>query len=159
MGPDAAAEASKRLSAIDYIAEALAPAPATGFGKVATLESSLYLKNQLLRDTDWASMDHSLEVRVPLVDHTLLKRLSALMVNAEKPDGKSWLSASPCPALPDEIRLRPKTGFLIPFQTWISRNSSQAKGHSSARSHWSRRWAIDVARHYGMKDMAAAVAA
>ena len=36
------------------------------------LESSLYMRNQLLRDTDWASMAHSLEVRVPLVDVELL---------------------------------------------------------------------------------------
>ena len=50
---------------------------ATSFGKVAVLESSLYMRNQLLRDTDWASMAHSLEVRVPLVDAELLKPCGA----------------------------------------------------------------------------------
>jgi asparagine synthase (glutamine-hydrolysing) len=39
------------------------------------MESSLYMRNQLLRDTDWASMAHSLEVRVPLVDSKLLRSL------------------------------------------------------------------------------------
>ena len=51
----------------------LKPQPRTSFGKVAVLESSLYMRNQLLRDTDWASMAHSLEVRVPLVDVKLLE--------------------------------------------------------------------------------------
>ena len=40
------------------------------------LESSLYMRNQLLRDTDWASMAHSLEVRVPLVDSKLLSQFA-----------------------------------------------------------------------------------
>ena len=43
--------------------------------KVSALEMQWYMKNQLLRDTDWASMAHSLEVRVPLVDVTLLQAL------------------------------------------------------------------------------------
>src|ERR1043166_2494541 len=38
--------------------------------QVAALEAAWYMRNQLLRDTDWASMSHSLEVRVPMVDAT-----------------------------------------------------------------------------------------
>src|SRR5439155_17221884 len=36
--------------------------------KLACLESCWYMRNQLLRDSDWAGMAHSLEIRVPLVD-------------------------------------------------------------------------------------------
>src|SRR6478752_4598943 len=54
----------------------IAPQPASAFAKVAVLESSLYMRNQLLRDADWASMAHSLEVRVPLVDVELLRRVA-----------------------------------------------------------------------------------
>ena len=39
---------------------------------VARLETSLYLRSQLLRDIDVMSMAHGLEVRVPFVDHELL---------------------------------------------------------------------------------------
>ena len=36
--------------------------------RVATLELSWYMRNQLLRNPDWAGMTHSLEFRVSLVD-------------------------------------------------------------------------------------------
>ena len=36
--------------------------------KVSMLEACWYMRNQLLRDADWASMAHGLELRVPLVD-------------------------------------------------------------------------------------------
>ena len=38
-----------------------------GAAQVALLESTRYLRNQLLRDSDWASMAHSVELRTPLV--------------------------------------------------------------------------------------------
>jgi asparagine synthase (glutamine-hydrolysing) len=57
----------------EYIASMLKAAPKSGFAKIAILGASLYIRNQLLRDTDWASMADSLEVRVPLVDATLLR--------------------------------------------------------------------------------------
>jgi Asparagine synthase. len=41
-------------------------------GDVARLETRVYLGSQLLRDLDAMSMAHSLEVRVPFVDHELL---------------------------------------------------------------------------------------
>jgi asparagine synthase (glutamine-hydrolysing) len=161
MSPDAVAAGLRRLRPLHHIAEALTPGPASAFGKVATLEASLYMRNQLLRDTDWASMAHSLEVRVPLVDHVLLKKLSALLPHAKANSGKGWLSASPSVPLPDEIRLRPKTGFLTPIQSWIDGTNPQlheAGKRSPPRVHWSRRWALDVARHCDI-DLGRAMAA
>ncbi len=35
---------------------------------ISALEMSWYMRNQLLRDTDWTGMAHSLEIRVPFVD-------------------------------------------------------------------------------------------
>src|SRR5205823_10435015 len=46
-----------------------------GAAAVGLLESTLYLRNQLLRDSDWASMGHSLELRTPWVDAALLEAL------------------------------------------------------------------------------------
>ncbi len=37
------------------------------------LESKIYMKNQLLKDTDWASMANSIEIRVPFVDYDFLE--------------------------------------------------------------------------------------
>ena len=36
--------------------------------RIAALEMTWYMRNQVLRDSDWAGMAHSLEIRVPLVD-------------------------------------------------------------------------------------------
>src|SRR5262249_13353190 len=65
-----------RLEPLRHIQTRLAPRPGTSFAKVAVLECSLYMRDQLLRDTDWASMAHSLEVRVPLVDVDLLRHVA-----------------------------------------------------------------------------------
>src|SRR2546423_11279128 len=75
---DAARLGLSRLRPIRHIEALLKPKPKTEFGRIAVLESSFYMRNQLLRDTDWASMAHSLEVRVPLVDIKLLSRLAAI---------------------------------------------------------------------------------
>jgi asparagine synthase (glutamine-hydrolysing) len=61
-------EGLARLRPLSLIGDVLKPDPQTSFAKVATLESCFYLRNQLLRDSDWAGMAHSLEIRTPLVD-------------------------------------------------------------------------------------------
>src|SRR5262245_52971677 len=55
---DLAREGLERLDPLDHIAGTLKPDPAQPLARVATLEASLYMRNQLLRDTDWASMAH-----------------------------------------------------------------------------------------------------
>ena len=68
----------RRLAPLELVGQQLGSHALGPHAKVATLEASLYMRNQLLRDTDWASMAHSLEVRVPLVDSVLLQRMAAL---------------------------------------------------------------------------------
>lgn len=87
---------------------------------LAQIESTTYLRNQLLRDSDWASMDHSVELRTPLVDAHLLSRLGPLMSNFKFYPSKSLLSSAPEKGLPIEITNRRKTGFLIPTKGWIA---------------------------------------
>ena len=65
------AEGIRRLDPLGLAATSVRPSR-TSLGKVASLEACLYLRNQLLRDADWASMAHSLEIRAPLVDSRLL---------------------------------------------------------------------------------------
>ena len=50
---------------------------------LSNLESIYYLRNQLLRDSDWASMYHGVELRTPLVDITLLEDLSDVMLGIQ----------------------------------------------------------------------------
>jgi asparagine synthase (glutamine-hydrolysing) len=119
---------------------------------VATLESSLYMRNQLLRDTDWASMAHSLEVRVPLVDVVLLKKLADIGLGMGERDNKSLLAEAPSqPAPPGTVQQR-KTGFGVPIAQWLERQQQSIVSEwkripllQSPRCHWSRRWAYSIA--------------
>ena len=57
-----------------------------GFGlpflsKVSYLEMNTYMQNVLLRDTDQMSMAHSLEVRVPFLDHKLVEYVIGVKTN------------------------------------------------------------------------------
>jgi asparagine synthase (glutamine-hydrolysing) len=141
------------LRPLDRVREAMTPCPATAFARVATLESSIYMRNQLLRDTDWASMAHGLEVRVPLVDTILLERIASL--GAAPPDSvpKAGLAQAPRQALPDAVVRRSKTGFIVPTRDWIgtesgrrprsASRSSRSYGGLDARA-WSKRVLADT---------------
>jgi asparagine synthase (glutamine-hydrolysing) len=72
------------------------------------------MRNQLLRDADWAGMAHSLEIRTPLVDIATLENLACVVPLLSAALGKRALAAAPARALPDEIVERSKTGFGVP---------------------------------------------
>jgi asparagine synthase (glutamine-hydrolysing) len=142
----------RRLSPIRHIARTLEPGPRTPFARIATLEASLYMRNQLLRDTDWAGMAHSLEIRAPLVDSTLLEQIAPLTVADGGISGKSFLATAPSKPLPDEIVSRRKTGFTTPVAAWLERNrSSRLRPYTDKESlkeprcPWARRWAYSLA--------------
>lgn len=144
---DTVREGLAALRPLDRVREAITPCPSTAFAKVATLESSLYMRNQLLRDTDWASMAHGLEVRVPLVDATLLARIAALgPPPAAMP--KAGLARAPRRALPEAVVRRSKTGFVVPTGSWIAaenkRAAPSAPGGRSRKGIDSRAWARRV---------------
>jgi asparagine synthase (glutamine-hydrolysing) len=87
--------------------------------RVTALEMSWYMRNQLLRDADWAGMAHSLEIRVPLVDWTLLTTLAPLLANVSPP-GKREMAMAPSRPLPTGVLSRPKTGFMVPVHDWLA---------------------------------------
>lgn len=88
--------------------------------RVSYLESRCYMLNTLLRDADFMSMSHGLEVRVPLIDHLLAKAVLSLPGKA-KVNGtpKKLLVDAMEGSLPDEIVHRPKRGFTLPFEHWM----------------------------------------
>jgi asparagine synthase (glutamine-hydrolysing) len=75
------------------------------------------MRNQLLRDTDWAGMAHSLEIRVPLADVELIRRIAPLLTGAF-PD-KQDMARTPRVPLPTTILNRRKTGFSVPVREWL----------------------------------------
>jgi asparagine synthase (glutamine-hydrolysing) len=116
------AEGLRRLAPLRRVDAALDPGLLSPSAKVATLESTLYLRNQLLRDTDWASMAHGLEIRVPLVDRVLLRRVAEVAARLATNGAcalKAHVGQSPSVALPIAIVQRRKTGFATPVGQWL----------------------------------------
>jgi len=130
LGADQAEHALERLKILELFGSAITPDPTTPYGRVAALEASLYMRNQLLRDADWASMAHSVEVRTPLVDIALLRQIAPLLIEAGSAC-KDALAA----VLPAWLRNRPKTGFQTPIQQWMD---LPPDGTSTRMRSWAR---------------------
>ena len=95
------------------------------FSQISVGELSTYTANILLRDTDQMSMAHSLEVRVPFLDHTLVSLLLGVPDRFKRPDyPKKLLVDALGDLIPGEIVHRPKMGFSFPWESWI-RNELQ----------------------------------
>ena len=160
LAPDIVREGLRRLGAFGGAELALEPSPSKPFGKVATLEAQVYMRNQLLRDTDWASMAHSVEVRTPYVDATLLAAVAPLVLSGALAGGKAALGAAPRTPLPAAITRRRKTGFSTPIADWQKRStglglpprvrSAPSAGINHPGLPWARRWALHVAHSQGM---------
>ncbi len=89
-------------------------------------------------------MAHSLEVRVPLVDAHLLRKLAPLLVT-RRAQGKQILACAPRPAIPAPVRGRRKTGFTLPMKEWLGEEGAGKRAwtkrvyeemFSSARGSW-----------------------
>lgn len=135
---------------------------------ISCLESTLYMQNQLLRDSDIFSMQHALELRVPFVDHKLYETALPYL---EDGFNKSWPKKMLCEGtgnIPDDIMFRKKMGFTFPFGEWIQHgelnkrfkelydddsrhNMFDKKGFAKltrefeeGKVHWSRLWALGI---------------
>jgi len=101
------------------------PAVAEAFGErtsarsvVSYLEATRYMRNQLLRDVDWAGMAHSVELRVPLVDRKLVRFVASGIRHGVKAS-KRDLASTAVPSLPTVLVRRAKTGFTVPVREWM----------------------------------------
>ncbi len=133
---------------------------------VSFLESTFYMRNQLLRDSDVFSMAHSMELRVPFVDHLLYGTVLPYLDDGFDKNFSKKMLVEGTSDLPDDIVHRPKQGFTFPFANWMrsgkikdSINDSLMSSNSlfdktelnemmnkfnSGKLHWSRIWAMNV---------------
>jgi asparagine synthase (glutamine-hydrolysing) len=129
---------------------------------VSLIESDLYMKNQLLKDSDFMGMWHSVEIRVPFLDRDLMEYTFSIdeniKFNGSAPKG--LLLKAYKDILPSEIEHRSKMGFTFPFQEWMRNNIDSllhyipdcgrrpvgriAKAFEERRLHWSRFWALAI---------------
>jgi asparagine synthase (glutamine-hydrolysing) len=92
------------------------PLPASPLLALGQIDSMTSLRNRLLRDSDWASMDYSVELRTPLVDAFLLQRLQSWLRSFSDWPNKTLLTEALTNPLPCSIVKRKKTGFGIPSE-------------------------------------------
>ena len=117
---DMAEAGLKELKPPRFMDVIIGPALKGDFATIAALESAFYLRNQLLRDSDWASWRihwnsdaaseyPSMQILAPYLvgEHPRTKR-------------KLGLAAVPRHALPAIVSARRKSGFTLPMATWLA---------------------------------------
>lgn len=105
--------------------------------QVGILETSMYMRNQLLRDSDWASMAHSIELRVPLVDTVLLRSILDLTARGYVAT-KADVSRATNPEIFALLSNRPKTGFGIPAMQWMQSSVATPRTAGGASRVWAK---------------------
>jgi asparagine synthase (glutamine-hydrolysing) len=88
---------------------------------VQYLDFKTYLPGDILTKVDRASMAHSLEVRVPMLDHKLVEWVSGLppAFKLRGREGKFIFKRAMEAHLPREVLYRPKMGFAVPLASWF----------------------------------------
>jgi|SRR5579862_391378 len=135
-------EGLENLSTVAALEATLSPlsiANAPPHAQISALESCWYMRNQLLRDTDWSSMAHGLEVRVPFVSAALLERLGPAIASTVPPTKQDLLACAN--QLSPAMLGRTKTGFSTPIKGWLA----EATGISSRGL---RGWAGEICRRF-----------
>ncbi|HNV68536.1 MAG TPA: asparagine synthase (glutamine-hydrolyzing) [Candidatus Ozemobacteraceae bacterium] len=111
------------LVAVDHLLERFRRSRAPSFLDTLTeIDLGLYLPDTLMTKTDVASMAHSLEVRSPFLDHTLVEFCARFPAHWKLKDGcqgKWILRRAAADLLPESILHRKKMGFGIPMDHWF----------------------------------------
>ena len=119
---------------------------------VSALELTLYMRHQLLRDSDVMSMSHGLELRVPFVDAPLFETLAKIPAEHRLQSGKKLLLQA-VPEVPEWVANQPQRGFLFPFEKWMKEDWKEtfdkiAGTLPGPRPTWYQRWAVFMLRHW-----------
>jgi len=88
---------------------------------VLMADTQMVLPNDMLTKVDLMSMANSLEVRVPILDYTVVDFAFTIPTKFKIADGhtKKILKDAFRDVLPDELYTRPKRGFEVPLLNWF----------------------------------------
>jgi asparagine synthase (glutamine-hydrolysing) len=125
MNPDIARAGWQQLNALSDLAGITEGIESSRLA-VSALEMTCYMKNQLLRDADWAGMAHSTEIRVPFVDIELIVK-TAMAFAAAPHLQKRQVAENVASRLPAGFLQRRKTGFSMPVRDWLDEESTTRK--------------------------------
>ena len=87
-----------------------------------SVDLNFYLPDVLMIKTDIAGMTHSLEARMPFLDHPFLEfaaRIPSNLKLKDQSDPKYILKKAVEPYLPREVIYREKMGFRVPIEKWF----------------------------------------
>ena len=96
------------------------------FTRLQYLDMKTFLVDDVLRKVDQMSMLHSLEVRVPILDHRLVEFAFDIHPDIRNKNGalKYAFKKSLVGIIPEEILRRGKRGFSIPMSYWLDKLGS-----------------------------------
>ena len=100
------------------------------------LEIKYYLCSKILKDSDWTSMSHSIEMRMPFVDWFFFQKLLPLL-KSNINIGKKNLLDCVKNKIPNELYNRKKTGFGIPHKSYFEKLSNSKTEYSHPIKDWS----------------------
>ncbi|ALP54096.1 asparagine synthetase B [Candidatus Tenderia electrophaga] len=108
-------------NAVDVLKQHAKHAPDHPLSFVQYLDIKTWLAGDILTKVDRASMAHSLEVRVPLLDHKLVEWMATLPpdMKLKGGEGKAVFKKALTSHLPHDILYRPKMGFSVPLASWF----------------------------------------
>lgn len=107
--------------ALEVFRAHLPNAPDHPLSRIQYLDYKTYLPGDILTKVDRASMAHSLEVRVPILDYQFVEWIASLPPGLKLHDGegKHVFKKAMEPLLPNEILYRRKMGFAVPIGPWF----------------------------------------
>lgn len=120
---ESAWKTAKRVDPLERVEELPLPPNVDPKRQVSYLELSVYMRDQLLRDTDAMSMAHGLEVRVPLIARPLVELVASFGARAQNGSLTKWLLREAiAPLIPPTLLARPKQGFNLDWAAlWANR--------------------------------------
>jgi asparagine synthase (glutamine-hydrolysing) len=127
--------------------------------KISYLETNLYMQNQLLKDMDYMSMWHGIEVRVPFLDRELMELIYSIHpdIRYSAAQSKYLLIEAFSKDVPEEIWKRAKRGFSFPFEQWMKQVKPDGLSKSAmpllerlhcGTIHWSRYWSFLLSQQW-----------
>ncbi|MFW5969012.1 MAG: XrtA/PEP-CTERM system amidotransferase, partial [Halofilum sp. (in: g-proteobacteria)] len=107
--------------ALEVFRRHAADAPDDPLLQAQYIDFQTYLPGDILTKVDRASMAHSLEVRVPVLDHKLVEWAAGLAprMKLNRGEGKYLFKRALRPHLSDDILYRRKMGFGVPLADWF----------------------------------------
>ena len=91
------------------------------------------MQNQLLKDSDFMSMWHSIEIRVPFLDKELMQLAYSISLEVKDTNRqKKYLLINAFNSLPRAIWDRRKMGFTFPLQKWLQKNQESSRPDQTA---------------------------